>query len=178
MYLQFFESDPVVDPTGDITERSGFDRQFHCQVHVSGSSWAVEEEAVGCDDGVEACAPEVALAVAVVAIGAELVPAPVALAGDVTAAATFTCVTGPLSPGLPIRTLTLTLGGGACNAVAPGGAAIVAVVAIPAAVSDETGMVSGSAGAWTGAVSGGGTVSTGARRRGAGGREVSGRGRA
>src|SRR4029079_19796351 len=146
----------------------GFDRQFHCHVHVSGSSWAVEEEAaVGCDAGVEACAPEVVPGVAVVAIGAELVPAPVALAGDVTAAATFTCVTGPLSPGLPIRTLTLTLVGAACTAVAPAEAAIVPVVAIPAAVSDETGMVSGSAGAWTGAVSGAGTVSTGAAALGA-----------
>ena len=100
-------------------------------------------------------------------MGAELAPAPVALAADVTAAATFTCVTGPLSPGLPIRTLTLTLVGEACTAVATAGAAVVAVVAIPAAVSDETGVVSGSAGAWTGAVSDGGTVSTGVAALGA-----------
>ena len=100
-------------------------------------------------------------------MGAELAPAPVALAADVTAAATFTCVTGPLSPGLPIRTLTLTLVGEACTAVAAAGAAVVAVVAIPAAVSDETGVVSGSAGAWTGAVSDGRTVSTGVAALGA-----------
>ena len=66
----------------------------------------------------EAGAPEVVLGAAVVEMGAEPAPAPVALAADVTAAATFTCVTGPLSPGLPIRTLTLTLVGEACTAVA------------------------------------------------------------
>ena len=119
------------NPTGDITEKSGFDRQFHCQVHVSGSSCAVEEEAAaGRDAGVQACAPEVVLGAAVVAMGAELAPAPVALAADVTAADMFTCVTGPLSPGLPIRTLTLTLVGEACTAVAIAGAAVVAVAAI------------------------------------------------
>ena len=131
-----------------ITARSGFDRQFHCQVHVSGSSCALEEEAAaGSGSGVEACAPDVPLGAAVLVAGAELVPEPVALGADVMAAATFTCVTDPLSPGLPIRTLTLTFVGEVCTAVAVAGAAVGAAVAIPAAVSDETGMVSGSVGA-------------------------------
>ena len=90
-----------MDPTGGITDRSGFERQFHCQFHVSGSSCALEEEAAaGCGAGVEACAPDVVLGAAAVVAGAALSPAPLALAADVTAAATFTCVTGPLSPGL------------------------------------------------------------------------------
>jgi hypothetical protein len=91
---------------------------------------------------------EVVVVGAIGVAGGVLVPGP-ADAPDVTAAATFTCVTGPLSPGLPIRTLTLTLVGEACTAVAAVGAAVVVVVAgvaIPAAVSDETGVVSDSDG--------------------------------
>ena len=133
-----------MDPTDGITDSSGWERQFHCQVHMSGSSCSLEEEeAAGCGAGVEACAPDVVLGAAAVVAGAALVPEPLALGAVATAAATFTCVTGPLSPGLPIRTLTLTLVGETCTAVAGAVAAGAAVAAIPAAVSLETGVVSG-----------------------------------
>ena len=80
-----------------------------------------------------------------------VVAGPVALAAagaddDAPDAATFTCVTGPLSPGLPIRTLTLTLVGDDCTDVTGAGAVVRAAGAIPPAVSTETVVVSGAAG--------------------------------
>jgi hypothetical protein len=87
--------------------RSGAERQFHCHVQVPGSSWEVDEDVVaGADTAGEGCALLVDEDEAL-ATGEEGLVAAVAAAE--AAAATFTCVTGPLSPALPMRTVTLTL---------------------------------------------------------------------
>ncbi|HSS72414.1 MAG TPA: hypothetical protein VLK53_02500 [Gaiellaceae bacterium] len=169
IHVQFFGTEPDIEPAGGITERSGIDRQFHCHDHVSGSSW----EADGAADA--ACAPvgaaEVPAAVPVGAAAVDDVAADAGLAPAAAAdAATFTCVTGPLSPGLPIRTLTLTLLGAtwaAAATVAGVGVDGGTVAAIPPAVSAETGVVSGVEDACIGVVSTGGAAAAGGAVAGA-----------
>ena len=105
----------------------------------------------GADTAGEGCALAVDDEGVVAAVGDGLFAA--AMATDAAAVATeaaattFTCVTGPLSPALPMRTLTFTLLGAVCAApaVASGAGAGVAAegAAISAAVSAESAVVSG-----------------------------------
>jgi hypothetical protein len=95
------------EPLGDIADIAGTETQSHCHDQVASSSCAA---AAG-----TAARGDVAVAVPLGAGGAaEAVVAGFgATAGaavDATAA-TFVCVTGPLSPALEIRTLTLTFVG-------------------------------------------------------------------
>ena len=102
IHVQFVGIEPFAEPIPDIAVRSGAETQSHCHDHVPGS-WAVDVgRGVEADTGGDAVEPVGALGAAGVVAAGSVAPPPV------TAEATFTCVTGPLSPGLPMRTLTLT----------------------------------------------------------------------
>jgi len=91
-------NEPVADPVGDIAEIGALPRQSQFQYHVSGVplvAWA----AAG---GAEPCVVLLGVGVAGVFSGAAAVES-----GVVGPPATLTCETGPLSPGLSMRTLTL-----------------------------------------------------------------------
>jgi hypothetical protein len=112
--------------------RSGAERQFHCHVQVPWSSAVVGDAVAGADTAgdLDVLAVEGGDAVA----GAVDVTTAVVAATD-AAAATFTCVTGPLSPALPMRTLTLTLLGAICEAPADTAGATFGGVGAEVAVS-------------------------------------------
>lgn len=113
--------------------RSGAERQFHCHVHVPSTSSAVEGDAVA---GVDAAGDLDALAVEGGNAVAGDVDGPAAtVAATEAAAATFTCVTDPLSPALPMRTLTFTLLGAACEAPGDTAGATLGVAGADVAVS-------------------------------------------
>ena len=80
--------------------RSGVDRQFHCHDHVPWSSCTLDAEpAAGCDTGADAGVPVVELAEPALAVVGGAVSVVAEGAGDALDVATFTWVTGPLSPG-------------------------------------------------------------------------------
>ena len=90
--------------------------QSHSHVHVPSASCPADVAEAGGDIAGVAGVPELD-------VGAEDVEGAVegAVEGEAWAAAavaTFTCVTGPLSPALPIRTLTFTFVGDAWTATA------------------------------------------------------------
>ena len=112
IHVQFLGTESSVEPIPDIALKSGEDMQSHSHVHVPSASCPPDVAGAGGDiagvDGV----PERD-------VGPENVEG--AVEGDawaVAAVATFTCVTGPLSPALPIRTLTFTFVGDAWTATA------------------------------------------------------------
>jgi hypothetical protein len=112
IHVQFLGIESPTEPTIDIALKSGKEMQSHSHVHVPPASCPADVAEVGGDiagvDGV----PEFD-------VGTEDVEGAVeGEAWAVAAVATFTCVTGPLSPALPIRTLTFTFVGDAWTATA------------------------------------------------------------
>ena len=89
---------------GDIADIAGTETQSHCHSHVPSSSCpAAAGAVVRGGDAVSSVSLDAGDAVEAVAAG---FGATAVGAVDATTA-TFVCVTGPLSPALPIRTLTL-----------------------------------------------------------------------
>ena len=124
------------------------ERQFHCHVQLPGSSSDVDDvdevALAGVDTACDGWAAAVVDDGVVAAVGEALA---VAVDAAEAAAATFTCVTGPLSPGLPMRTVTLTLLGAVCtapeDACEAGAAAVGTGPAISVVVSAGSTVVSG-----------------------------------
>jgi hypothetical protein len=106
--------EPVPDPAGDIAEIGAVPRQSQFQYHESDEplvTW-------GADGGAELCVPLLGAGVAGVFSGGAAVES-----GATEPPVTLTWVTGPLSPGLSMRTLTLMLAEPAGGVVGAGGVA-------------------------------------------------------
>jgi hypothetical protein len=97
------------EPLGDIADIAGIETQSHCHDQVASSSCAAAAGTVARGDGDDAVAVPLGAGGASEAVVAGF-GATAGAAVDATAA-TFVCVTGPLSPALEIRTLTLTFVG-------------------------------------------------------------------
>jgi hypothetical protein len=145
-------------------ENVGIDRQSQSHVHVSGPVAVADIAGCSARDTVapavlDGCGEPVAAAAGAFFVAASK-PAPTAVA-----AATFTCVTRPLSPGLCTRMLTFTLVGETWTAtmsfaVGTGSLAVGAVGgsdAVSAVVSGSGGVVSALEGASAGASTGAST---------------------
>jgi hypothetical protein len=92
-------NEPVPDPVGDIAEIGAVPRQSQFQYHVSEAPLLGS----GTDAGAELCFVVPGGGVTGVVSGV-----PAVESGATAPPATLTCETGPLSPGLSMRTLTLT----------------------------------------------------------------------
>ena len=117
--------DPPLDPEGESPEKDGADMQSHCHVHALSPVLVSEVGDIALEplgDTTGGAAADCAGGAARGSVWEELPSAAVAVVvpEDVSAAATLTCVTAPSSPGLPIRTLTLTFAGEDCVALGAG----------------------------------------------------------
>ncbi len=98
---------------------AGTERQSHCQSHVPPEESDGDTAGDSRGDTADSFDPD-SIAAGRSAASCETVPADEAGAVTAVAAARLICVTGPLSPGLATRTLTLTLVGDTCTATAAG----------------------------------------------------------
>jgi hypothetical protein len=137
IHVQFLGIESSVEPTSDIVLKSGAEIQSHSHVQVPSASCPADvaeaDGDIAGDDGV----PELDVGTEDVEGVAE---------GDacgLAAVATFTCVTGPLSPALPIRTLTFTFVGDAWTATAGGDGATDDAAGAGAPVSPAVSAVEG-----------------------------------
>jgi RNA polymerase sigma factor (sigma-70 family) len=113
IHVQEEGNEPVADPVGDIAEIGAAPRQFQFQYHESDESlvpW-------GADGAAEPCVPLFGVGATGVFSVSEAVES-----GVTDPLVTLTWETGPLSPGLSMRTLTLMLAGPGVGAGGAGSA--------------------------------------------------------